>query len=470
MRGSQEPTRLVVPEFVKSDWEACHKLNALGGIELFEWQDLIMQGWLATNALGRWAASTCGGSLSRQNGKTIGLVVPRINYGMVFNGEQVLYTSHLQKTSTETFESIAAFFDSPKLKKYVKDIKTAIGREQIILKNGGRIKFLARTRNGGRGQHGDLLVFDEALELSADSQSSFLPAISASANPQVIYVSSPPTSQSESSVFRNLRERALSGESERLAWFEWSVDEIGDIHDKTRWYATNPSLGVLIQESTIEGECEQMDKDTFARERLGWWPNVESRGETVIDPESWDACKTDNPKREGVIVYAVKFSPDGATASLAACYRSKDDAPFVYVIAQRHMSDGLSWFVDKLDEHKAEAAQIVIDGPGNAQALNDRLLERGIGKKVIVRPRTADAITAYASLANAVNEQQVMHFDQPGLNDSATKSVKRLIGNNGGWGFQSTEEADSTLIESASLAYWGAMTTKRNPNRKAVVF
>ena len=118
---------------------------------------------LRLTALAAGRHTTCGGSLSRQNGKSLGLVVPRANYGMIMLGEEVLYTSHLQKTSTETFESIATFFDSKPLKKYVKDIKTALGREQVILNNGGRIKFLARTRNGGRGQHGDLLIFDEAF-------------------------------------------------------------------------------------------------------------------------------------------------------------------------------------------------------------------------------------------------------------------------------------------------------------------
>ena len=293
LRGSQEPTKLIVPKFAESEWKECHTINAVGGIEMLEWQDGIMEGWLAINSLGRWAATTCGGSLSRQNGKSLGLVVPRVNYGMIIHREEVLYTSHLQKTSTETFESIATFFDSKPLKKYVKDIKTALGREQVVLNNGGRIKFLARTRNGGRGQHGDLLIFDEALELDADSQASFLPAISASSNPQVIYVSSPPTPNSPGNVFRNIRRRALSGDSERLAWFEWSVDEIGDVKDRSRWYATNPSLGILIQESTIDSECEQMDKDTFARERLGWWCDLDADADHVIEQDEWAACKVD---------------------------------------------------------------------------------------------------------------------------------------------------------------------------------
>ena len=468
--GNKTPTRLVLPEFVSSDWKRCNAINAAGGINLFEWQDGILKGWLGKNTLDRWAASTCGGSLARQNGKSLGLVVPRINYGMVCLGEEVLYTSHLQKTSTETFESVATFFDSAALKKHVKDIKTALGREQVILKNGARIKFLARTRNGGRGQHGDLLIFDEALELDVDSQASFLPAISASKNPQVIYVSSPPTAQSIGEVFRGIRKRALSGESEKIAWFEWSVDEIGDVKDKTRWYSTNPSLGLLIQETTIESECEQMDADTFARERLGWWDNSATKLDNPIDGAEWNACATDTPNKDGIICYAVKFSPDGSTGTLAACHRPVDGLPFVYVIESRSLNSGIGWLVDKLADNAHKAAQIVIDGQSNAQTLNDRLLDRHVPARTIIRPRTGDCISAYATMANAVKERQMLHYGQPALNASATMTRKRRIGSNGGWGFASTDEADASLIEACSLALWGALNTKRKPGRKAVVF
>ena len=388
---------------------------------------------------------------------------------MIVHGEEIIFTSHLQKTSTETFESIANFFDQKKLRKYVKDIKTALGREQVILNNGARMKFLARTRNGGRGQHGDLLIFDEALELDADSQASFLPAISASGDPQVIYVSTPPTAKSDCYVFRDIRKRALGGETERMAWFEWSVDEIGDVKDRSRWYATNPSLGILIQESTIESECEQMDADTFARERLGWWSKtIEEQVEHVIDAAEWQACKVDDPEKSGTVVYAVKFAPDGSVGTLAACH--KNDIPFVYVVDSRSMSGGLSWFADNLAERKDKAAQIVIDGQANAQALNDMLLERGVPRKVIKRPSTADVIASNSAFVNAVRERQVTHYGQPALDASACKSARRRIGTSGGFGFASTDEADATLVEACALAYREAMTTKRKPGRKAVVF
>ena len=144
---------------------------------------------------------------------------------LLFN-ETVIYTAHLQKTATETFEEMRAFFESPKLRRHVAEIKTALGREQIILKSGARIKFLARTRNGGRGQHGDLLIFDEAQELDANQQASFLPAISASLNPQTLYLGTPPDETAVGTVFRGIRNKALEGESRKTAWFEFSVPEI----------------------------------------------------------------------------------------------------------------------------------------------------------------------------------------------------------------------------------------------------
>ena len=108
-----------MPDFAATEVDDCHAICAAGGLHLLEWQDAVLEGWLGTDRFGRWTAPTCAGSIPRQNGKTLGLVVPRAIYGMVMLGEEVIYTSHLQKTSTETFESIASFFDQKALRKYV---------------------------------------------------------------------------------------------------------------------------------------------------------------------------------------------------------------------------------------------------------------------------------------------------------------------------------------------------------------
>ena len=280
--GSQEPSARIAPRYKTSDGPDAEALLAVVGLILDPWQSGVLCDWMGRDAAGRWAASSCGGSVPRQNGKTL-VLQGRAIAGMVLLNENVVYTSHLQKTSTETFSEMRDIFEHPKLKPYVKDIRNALGREEIILKSGARIKFLARTRNGGRGQHGDLLIFDEAQELDETAQESFLPAISASRNPQTIYIGTPPGPDVTGTVFRNFRERALQKSSRRIAWFEYSVQEIGDVKDPKRWAKTNPALGRRMLLSTIEGEAEQMAPDSFARERLGWWsPKPTEHAEYIL--------------------------------------------------------------------------------------------------------------------------------------------------------------------------------------------
>jgi len=212
--GSQEPSERVAPDYTASDGLDAAKLVRIGGTVLDPWQSDILDDWLGRTPSGKWAAPSAGGSVPRQNGKSL-LIQARSEAGMLLYNEQVVYTAHLQKTATETFEEMRDFFEGPKLRRHVAEIKTAIGREQIILKSGARIKFLARTRNGGRGQHGDLLIFDEAQELDETQQASFLPAISASLNPQTLYLGTPPDENADGTVFRRIRTGALDGSAKR---------------------------------------------------------------------------------------------------------------------------------------------------------------------------------------------------------------------------------------------------------------
>ena len=461
LMGSQEPSVRIAPDYLTSDgMDACKILKA-GGTVLDPWQATVLDDWLGRTASGRWAAPTCGGSVPRQNGKSL-LVQGRAEIGMLLFNEQVIYTAHLQKTATETFEEMRDFFESKALKNYVADIKTALGREQIILKSGARIKFLARTRNGGRGQHGDLLIIDEAQEMDEDAQASFLPAISASLNPQTVYVGTPPDPNATGTVFRGIRNRALAGKTERMAWFEFSVDEIGDVKDRKRWAATNPALGLRILPSTIEGECEQMDADTFARERLGWWSPLASENiEYAIDKAAWEACKSEKPKPEGKTAYGVKFTPDGAMVALCGAVIGSDGIARISLIEKRP-NRGTQWLADWLNERSKKASCVVIDGRNSVDVLIDKIADTWKAKNSIIRPTTKDVMASAGMLLNAINEKTVTWYSlQEDLNHSATTSVKRPI--SGGWGFGGDNSAP---IEAAALALWGVKTTKRDPNKQ----
>ena len=460
--GSQEPCVRIAPDYDETDGLDAERILRSGGLLLDPWQSLIICDWMALAPTGKWLCRTCGGSVPRQNGKT-GLTSGRAEAGMLMYNEQVIYTAHLQKTATETFEEMASFFDAPKLRKYLKDIKTALGREQIILKSGARVKFLARTRNGGRGQHGDLLIFDEAQELSVEAQASFIPAISASANPQAIYVGTPPDPSSDGTVFRGIRGKAIDGKTKSTAWFEYSVDEIGDVTNRGRWADTNPALGRRIMQTTIEGELEQMPADTFARERLGWWPAVTTHElDYAIDRKAWEACRSDELKPEGKTAYGVKFSADGSMVALCGAVIPESGPARVSLIEQRPTGHGIGWLADWLNERYNKACCVVIDGRNGVDVLVERISDTWKMKGSIVRPSTKDMIAATGTIIDAIGEGSLSWFSrQEALNDSAITSVKRSLG--GGWGFGGD---NSIPIEAASLALWGAKNSKRNPNKK----
>lgn len=460
--GNQEPSARTSPQYANSDGMDAAKLLRIGEMILDPWQCDILCDWMARDSAGRWAAPSCGGSVPRQNGKSL-LVQGRSITGMLMFSELVIYTAHLQKTSTETFEEMRAFFEHPKLRRHVAEIKTALGREQIILRNGSRIKFLARTRNGGRGQHGDLLIFDEAQELDETQQGSFLPAISASLNPQTIYVGTPPGPDCVGTVFRNLRQRALDNESRRTAWFEFSVNEIGDVNDRRRWADTNPALGRRIQTSTIKGEAEQLDPDTFARERLGWWsPVCTEQADYAIDAAAWASCASDQPKPEGKTAYGVKFAADGSMICLAGAVIPKDGPARISLIELQPGGRGIAWLAAWLNERYGRASCVVIDGRGGSDVLIDRISDTWRSKNAVVRPSARDVVAAAGLLINTINEGALTWYrPQQVLRESAVTAVKRPIG--GGFGFG----GDGSLpIEACALALWGAKTSKRDPTRR----
>lgn len=459
--GSQVPSARVVPDYEYTDGIDAVKILTASGLFVDPWQSEVLNDWLGWSD-GVWSAPTCGLSVPRQNGKTLD-VIGRAVSGMVLYNEWIIYTAHLQKTATETFMEIKGLFETSVLSRYVKEIKSAIGREQILLNNGGRIMFVARTRNGGRGLHGDVLIFDEAQELTPEQQASFLPALAASKNPQTIYLGTPPDENSFGIVFSNIRERAKTGESTSTAWTEFSVSEIGNVKDKKRWAESNPALGRRIKVTTIEAECEQMDPETFARERLGWWaPPKQEIIDYAIDASKWDECVSEETKPDGKTAFAVKFSADGSEVCLCGAVVGPDGLTRISEIERKGTSQGIRWLSDWLNERYNKACCVVIDGRNGTELLIDRIADTWKVKGSIIKPTAKDVIAATSLLIDSINEKKITWYKyQDDLNDSARTSIKRPIA--GGYGFGGN---NSIPIEGCSLALYGLNTTKRDPSKK----
>lgn len=483
LKGRQEPTYHWCGDYSRSEGRFATALAESYGLKPHPWQALILNDWLALDEDGRLLNTLCVLPVPRQNGKT-GVCDPRETWGLVYRAEQILHTAQEYQTAKKAFDRLREKFGDrkndpmakyPELNALVKRYTTSANQMVLDLTNGGHIEFRTRGSNSdmGRGGTFDLVVIDEAQSYTDAQDAALSPLNSAapSGSPQTILMGTvpEPTAVHKGEKFTSIRAALHDAPYVGACIHEWGATSIGDVLDKSRWYEYNPSLGYQLLETALEKDSRTMSPDAFAREHLGFWTPIGTNVNAVISAQEWAACRIDNPKREGDVVYAVRFSADGKKGVLAACHAAENGIPFVYVVAERSTEHGIGWFVDTLAQNWRKAKLIVIDGQANAQTLHDRLAVAGVKRTALRLAKSTDATTAYSGFLNAVREGHVTHYGQQALDASATGTEKRLLNKSGGWGFQSTEKADATLVEACCWALWGQTATKRKPGRKAVV-
>src|SRR5699024_1374772 len=211
----------------------------------------VLDDWLGVRR-GRWAALTCGIAVPRQNGKNALLEIREL-FGMVGRGERILHTAHEVKTAQKQFRRLKHFFGNkaddpaalfPELNELVQTVRSVNGQEAIFLKNGGSIELVARSKNSGRGFTVDVLVMDEAQEMSEDALEALMPTTSAAplGDPQWIFAGTPPGPNAVGEVFTRVRREALSDKPGALVWHEWSVPGEVDLDDRAVWASVNPAV------------------------------------------------------------------------------------------------------------------------------------------------------------------------------------------------------------------------------------
>src|SRR5512139_1963735 len=452
--GVQVPRAALVPKADSlADAEDAAWLSGRYGLVPDEWQRTILDGWLGTRG-GRWAAPRCALSVSRQNGKNAVLEMREL-YGMLELGERFLHTAHEVKTAQKAFRRLLDFFDNPrqfpKLHARTTMIRKANGQEAIYLDNGGSFELVARSRGSGRGFSVDVLVMDEAQEMTEDALAALLPTISASPNPQQIFTGTPPGPNSAGDIFARTRAKGLAGDDPRLCWFEWAADPALDLDNREGWAQANPALGIRLDVDTITDERNTMDDATFARERLGCWADVSLQ--RVISADSWDVLGDPNlVDSGGVAAVAVDVAPDRSMASIAAAGYTVEGLPFVDVIETRRGDPdwGVQKFVDICSRNEIRA--VVIDGMSAANTLIDPLSQRGVTVTVTTARQMAKA---FGGLYDSVMDGRLRHLCQPALNVALSVARKRSIGDGGfGWS-RKDSESDITPLVAATLALWG---------------
>jgi hypothetical protein len=437
----------------------------------------VIVSWLGRTPADRLAAGRCGLSVPRQNGKNGILEVVEL-FKIVVQGRKVLHTAHEVKTARKAFMRLRSFFENerlwPELAGMVKEIRQTNGQEAVVLTNGGSVEFVARSRGSGRGFTVDDLVLDEAQELSDEQLEALLPTISAapSRDPQIIMTGTPPPPNADGAPFKRMRLSGVAGKDHRLSWHEWSpvrapsttvwppVDQAERDAVLTAAAATNPALGDRIQLSVVTDEMDGMSFSGFMRERCGAWDSDALGG--VIDYPSWLdlALPAEMAPTSGTLAFAVKFSVDGHRVGVGVALH-EDGLTHVEALGVAATADGTSELVAWLAQRWRKASAILIDGKSGAGDLRTSLIAAGVSARRVRIVTTDEAITAHSGMLRAINERQVSHLAQPGLDAAVRCAGQRKIGTAGGWGWTAvTPDGDVTSLEAVTLARHGAATGK----------
>lgn len=471
--GRQTPTFERVGTYDHSDGPEAVALFEGYGIRFIPAQRYEMELYLAKNELGEAEAINIGLSRPRQNGKSFAARYYAL-WAAFIEGRDVLYSAHHAGTVRKMFkfmcDFIAAHRDFSNKLKPQGGIYKAQGAEGIYLADGHLIEFSTRTNSGSRGGTYDVIVVDEAQELTAEQRDALMPTTIAgdSGDPQTIYIGTPPNHKCPGTVFHDMHDRAHAGELGEDWWLEWAASEIGDPLDVDRWYECNPMMGYRIKERSMRSAAQSLvrEPDSFAREYLGWWDAAASAERHAISSVDWAACGTDDPPQDGGVYngVGVKFSPDGSRVAVAVCLRPEGRKPYVEVARSASTSRGTRWVAEWLLDRRDRIASVAVDGKRGESTLQ-ALSDGRFPKRAVRVPGSSDMAKACAMLVDAVEGRAIEHYAQPDLDAAATTCTVRRIGQDG-FGFEDSDTGDATLIEACALAYREAMTTKRRPGRK----
>jgi len=491
LRLSEVARHVVVPtDIVDSLWFDVELRCREFGDEFDVWQDGLGQLALGLRSDGMFAA-TIGGvvlSIPRQVAKTF--IVGRIVVALctLYPNLTILWTAMRVRTATRTFESLKAFVSRRAVKAYLMPtrndgIKSGHSDQEIRFRNGSVILFGAREQGFGRGfEEVDVEVFDEAQILTESALEDMVPATNQSRFPHgalLFFMGTPPRPKDPGEEFANRRKEALDAKPAGVVvaehgdalYVECSADgNIGtpdgpSLMDHEQWKKANPSYPHWTPEASMLRMRKNLtNDDSWRREAMGVWDGDGIKTWAIVGRKQWADLEIDPTQapQSGTITFAVKFSVDGQRVGAAVALRPEDGPVHVEAFGVQPLTEGTADLVKWLAERWRKAEAILIDGKAGAGDLRAQLIVAGVpGRRVrVVQPD--EAITAHAGFLRAVQEADLTHIAQQGLDAQVRVAGKRKIGNLGGWGWESvTPDGDTTALDAVTLARHGAATARR---------
>lgn len=468
-RLSEAARHLVIPEGIeRSVWPRLRRRLEQFGVRFDPWQDGLAMAALGLRADGKYAA-TVGGvvvSIPRQVGKTFTVGHLLVAMAIEFPGLRVVWTSHHNRTTTNTFRTMQAMVRHKRMREHMPPVRnlgvrTANGEQEIAFRNGSLIMFGAREHGFGRGLDGiDLLVFDEGQILGLKALEDMVPATNAARHPHgalIFFIGTPPKPTDDGEAFTAKRLEALEGRTRDTLYVEMSADPDADPDDPEQWRKANPSYPVRTpHESMLRMRANLGSDEAWMREALGIW--APSGAKQVIDPESWRLAADPASMAVERLTLGVDVAPDRSVAAVSLAGRRFDGLWHVELDEHRSGTEWVpAWIEARCAKNQVHA--VVIDKlAGLTEERNGRHYVVGTNVQVtLAAAEGQDMAIACAKFFDAVMDGSLRHTDQPQLNVALSQAGKRAIGAGWAWNRRSAV-SDITPITSATLALWGAQS------------
>jgi hypothetical protein len=442
------------------------------GVVLDRWQEDIWYAALGLRADGSLACDVMGVtlSISRQAGKTWAVMVGLIAICLSRPGTLVIWSSHHDRTSSETLTKIAGIVEKPAIRPKMRasyPVVFADDNRGVHFENGSRILFGARSSGFGRGfSEVDIQVYDECQNLREAALTDMLAAMNVSDVGLAFFMGTPPrpaeVALGVNEAFKRRRDRALDLKRRRPfkgVFVEFSPesphDVVADDIDSPGFWESlaeaNPSYGFRVGKSAIERLVENMSPENVLREVFGIWDKT-NETIAVIPKDDWNslAARPDNlPEVSSFGINATR----GGWFWVAACWSEGGSAHVEIALGTQSEREAMSFVV----RHATRRTPMKHDSTGAAKALGEKLRQSGYR----VSAYTQNEVGAGNALwLGMVEERRLSHDGHPDL-EAAVRGSRRQDRAQGGWVLVPRSESfDIGPAVAMTEALYAAMTVR----------
>ena len=413
---------------------------------LLEWQKYFLNEALKVDENNQFVYRQILGILARQNGKTH-LMRMRILAGLyLFDEELQVATAQNRDLSLETFRKVVDVIENYDwLRKKVKHITRANGREEIQLKNGCRYKIIAPNSSGARGLSADVTYIDEIRQHKTfDAFAALQFTTQTRKNSQSFYLSN--AGDHSSVVLNALRQRGLdkieNNTEERLMFMEWSAAPNRKLNDVEGWKEANPSLGRTITLDSIKAGLTS-PPEIFQTEVLCQWIETMNSAfpqglfNSLIQPNL--ELKPDRPTWLGL-----EISPERDMWALTGSQVLEDGTIAVGLmeyITSEHPIDDLTIANRVADWAKHYRAEEVLANRFTCDSVVGKLKQAGINANVIMG---ANYFKACDETLSVMSGNRLSHSNQLQLTESVNRCTKKL-NETGSWYIVRSKKATAAI-------------------------